>query len=153
MSTPTELELKCRPACPDDLDRIVAIEAGAFPDPYPNLMLRQLFDVHGSAWLVAETAGLVIGHALILENSKEALLFTLAVDSKYRRCGYGSALLQDALTDRKKAGIKRVWLTVRPDNEKAIRCFTDAGFKQSDYEEEYFGPNEPRFVYEYLIDQ
>ncbi|UGT61131.1 GNAT family N-acetyltransferase [Nocardia asteroides] len=153
MSTPTELELKCRPACSADLARIVAIEADAFPDPYPYLVLRQLFDVHSSTWLVVEAEGLVIGYALMLENDGEAMLFTFAVHSDYRGHGYGSALLRDALTDQEKAGSKRVWLTVRPDNEEAIRRFARAGFRPSGYEEEYFGPNEPRFVYEYLIDR
>ncbi|MEV0358439.1 GNAT family N-acetyltransferase [Nocardia sp. NPDC050697] len=148
MSTPTELELKCRPACSADLARIVAIEASAFPEPYTYLMLRQLFDVHGSKWLVAEAEGLVIGYALMLENDDAALLFTFAVDPRHRGHGFGSALLRDALSDRDK----RVWLTVRPDNGEAIRRFEKAGFRRSRYEEEYFGPNEPRYVYEYPID-
>ncbi|MFC8528144.1 GNAT family N-acetyltransferase [Nocardia sp. NPDC057227] len=116
-------------------------------------MLRQLFDVHGSSWLVAEAEGLVIGYALMLENHGEALLFTFAIDSDYRGHGYGSALLRDALTEQERAGIERVWLTVRPANEKATRRFACAGFRQSGYEKEYFGPNEPRFVYEYSIDR
>src|SRR6266568_8002929 len=62
-----------------DLHDIADIEAAVFPEPYLYLMLRQLFELHGSEWLVAELDGAVIGYALTLERRGRSVLFTFAV--------------------------------------------------------------------------
>ncbi|WP_459545719.1 N-acetyltransferase family protein [Nocardia sp. X0981] len=134
-----------------DLEDIAAVEAEVFAEPYLYLMLRQLFDLHGAEWLVAEVGGSVIGYALTLEKSGRALLFTFAVARKYQGAGYGRALLEHTLHLCRELGTETVYLTVRPDNHPASNLFKQAGFAFVEHDERYFGPGEPRDVYEFRL--
>lgn len=132
-----------------DLEDIAAIEAEVFAEPYLYLMLRQLFDLHGREWLVAEVGGTVIGYALTLEKNGRALLFTFAVAKRYQGAGYGRGLLNHTLHVCRDMGTRTVYLTVRPDNHPASSLFKQAGFDFCEHVETYFGEGEPRDVYEY----
>ncbi|MCM6774223.1 GNAT family N-acetyltransferase [Nocardia sp. CDC159] len=134
-----------------DLDDIAAIEDEVFGEPYRYLMLRQLFDLHGSDWLVAELGGAVIGYALTLEKGGRALLFTFAVAKQFQCRGYGRALLEHTLERSRAIGAEVEYLTVRPDNLPASNLFKQAGFVFVAHDERYFGPGEPRDLYEYRL--
>lgn len=140
-----------RRACFADLEDLAAIEADVFDEPYLYLMLRQLFELHGSEWLVAELGGAVIGYALTLEKSGRALLFTFAVAKQYQGCGYGRGLLDRALRACGELGTKVMYLTVRPDNHAASNLFKQAGFELVEQDNRYFGEGEPRDVLEYRL--
>ncbi|WP_024806110.1 GNAT family N-acetyltransferase [Nocardia sp. BMG51109] len=134
-----------------DLDDIAAIEAEVFAEPYRYLMLRQLFELHGPAWLVAEVDGAVIGYALILEKDRRALLFTFSVAKQCQGLGYGRGLLERALRACRQQGVEMMYLTVRPDNHPARNLFAQVGFDCVDHDDEYFGQDEPRDVFEYRL--
>lgn len=134
-----------------DLEDIAAVEAEVFAEPYLYLMLRQLFDLHGAEWLVAEVDGSVIGYALTLEKSGRALLFTFAVAKRYQGAGYGRALLEHTLRLCRELGTDTVYLTVRPDNHPASNLFKQAGFEFVGHDDRYFGAGEPRDVYEFRL--
>ncbi|MEU1983254.1 GNAT family N-acetyltransferase [Nocardia sp. NPDC019395] len=134
-----------------DLEDIAAVEAEVFAEPYLYLMLRQLFDLHGREWLVAEVDRAVIGYALTLEKDRRALLFTFAVAKRYQGAGYGRALLDQMLHMCRERGTHTVHLTVRPDNHPASGLFKQAGFDFREHDETYFGPGEPRDLYEYRL--
>ena len=134
-----------------DLEDIAAIESEVFGEPYLYLMLRQLYDLHGAEWLVAEVAGTVIGYALTLEKSGRALLFTFAVAKRYQGAGFGRALLNQTLHVCRELGADTVYLTVRPDNHPAGNLFKQAGFEFIEHDDRYFGPGEPRDLYEYRL--
>ncbi|MEU6561035.1 GNAT family N-acetyltransferase [Nocardia nova] len=130
-----------------DLTDIAAIEAEVFHEPYLYLMLRQLFELHGSAWLVAELEGAVIGYALVLEKDGKALLFTFAVARSRQGRTYGRALLEAALSRCRELGAREMSLTVRPDNLAASNLFKRVGFVFRAHDDRYFGPGEPRDVF------
>ena len=134
-----------------DLTDIAAIEAEVFHEPYLYLMLRQLFDLHGNAWLVAEIDGTVIGYALVLEKDGKALLFTFAVAQRWQGRNYGCALLEAALSRCRELDAQEMSLTVRPDNLSASNLFKRVGFIFRTHDELYFGPDEPRDVFVYPL--
>ncbi|WP_227980978.1 GNAT family N-acetyltransferase [Nocardia spumae] len=134
-----------------DLNDIAAIEAEVFAEPYLYLMLRQLFELHGTAWLVAEIDGAVIGYALVLEKDGKALLFTFAVARRWQGRDYGRALLEAALARCRDLGAREMSLTVRPDNLRAGNLFKRVGFVFRTHDDRYFGPGEPRDVYAYPL--
>ncbi|WP_327097766.1 GNAT family N-acetyltransferase [Nocardia vinacea] len=134
-----------------DIEDIAAIEAEVFAEPYLYLMLRQLYDLHGSDWLVAELDGRVIGYALTLHKAGRALLFTFAVVEQYQGKGYGRALLDHMLQQCRTDGADVVYLTVRPDNQPAAALFKQAGFEFVEHDDQYFGPGEPRGIFEYRL--
>ncbi|WP_280244692.1 GNAT family N-acetyltransferase [Nocardia abscessus] len=151
MNFATAPQPEYRQACFADIEDIASIEAEVFAEPYRYLMLRQLFDLHGSEWLVAELDGAVIGYALTLEKSGRALLFTFAVAKRYQGGGYGRALLKRTLQTCRTVGAEVMYLTVRPDNQLASNLFKRAGFEFVEHDHRYFGPGEPRDVFEYRL--
>ncbi len=132
-----------------DLNDIAALEAEVFHEPYLYLMLRQLYELHGSEWLVAELDGVVVGYTLILEKGGRALLFTFAMAEQLRHRGYGRALLLRALNRCASIGTEVMYLTVRPDNHVASNLFKEAGFVFVKHDDQYFGTGEPRDMLEY----
>jgi len=137
-----------RPARLADLHDIADIEAGVFPEPYLYLMLRQLFELHGSEWLVAELDGAVIGYALTLERGGRSVLFTFAVVERLRCRGYGRSLVDHVLHRCVSIGAE-VTVTVHPDNDPAWNLFKRAGFVFEAHDDRYFGPGEPRDILRY----
>ncbi|WP_216897746.1 GNAT family N-acetyltransferase [Nocardia alni] len=134
-----------------DLSDIAALEAEVFHEPYLYLMLRQLYDLHGSEWFVADLDGGVVGYALILEKHGRALLFTFAVAEELQHRGYGRALLDCALDRCASIGAELMYLTVRPDNYNASKLFKQAGFVFAEHDDQYFGLGEPRDVLRYPL--
>ncbi|ATL68941.1 hypothetical protein CRH09_24920 [Nocardia terpenica] len=135
----------------EDLPAIAAIEAEVFEEPYVYLMLRQLYDLYGSDWLVAELDGMPIGYALILEKAGRVLLFTFAVARSFQCRGYGGALLERTLDRCRLLRAEAIYLTVRPDNHPACNLFKRAGFVVIGHDDHYFGPADPRYVFEYRL--
>ncbi|MBY8861830.1 GNAT family N-acetyltransferase [Nocardia sp. CA2R105] len=131
-----------------DLDQIIAIEEAVFPEGPQYYMLRQLFDLHGSDWLVAELDDVVIGYALILSKDGRALLSTFAVVEHLQCRGYGRELLACAMERCRETKVGTMWLTVRPANLRAARMFKEAGFVPDRYVDDYFGPGAARDVME-----
>ena len=85
------------------------------------------------ALLIAEDRGRVVGWCRLFpkagcgEPSTEAEL-GIGLLAAYRGRGWGKALLQEALGWATGAGLRRVVLTTRTDNLRAIHLFTNHGF-------------------------
>lgn len=137
-----------RTATAADLRGIIAIEREQFGHlAYPYFVLRQLFELHGPDWTVAEHRNTVCGYVLTAISADRCAWFLgFAVAGYCRGRGYGRTLLVSALAHCRKLGVDRVFVTVRPDNHTAYRLYEDVGFVRSDHEAAYFGDDEPRDV-------
>lgn len=137
-----------------DLDDIAALEREHFGDLcYPYVTLRQLFDLHGPDWVVAEIGGRVRGYALVgVGTRRRGWVMGLAVAPNYRNRGLGRALLDRAVTSCRTAQADSVYLTVRPTDQRTVKLYKNAGFRWAGYEQRYFGANEPRDVLVHRID-
>jgi diamine N-acetyltransferase len=126
-------ELRLRPAREDDLDYVVAAEAD--PDNAPFLapspreehlgFLRDPRQRH----LIAEAAGRPVGFALLRLHPEDRAveLRRLAVTEKGR--GYGRAALRLAMAEAfEEHGAHRLWLDVKPHNERDRSLYRSAGF-------------------------
>ncbi|WP_162958297.1 GNAT family N-acetyltransferase [Nocardia yunnanensis] len=138
----------CRAASRSDLSAIHALEVAEYGDAsYPYFALRQLFELDGANWTVAEEAGEVCGYVLAsLRADRTAWLLAVAVAARCRSRGYGRALLETALAQCRRAHVVLVRLTVDPANATAYRLYKEAGFVLERHEPDYFGPHEPRDV-------
>jgi ribosomal protein S18 acetylase RimI-like enzyme len=88
---------------------------------------RQLATPHGS-FLVAETEGVLVGHAFAnAQNAPLLLLTRLYVLPAFQRRGIGAALIEAALA--RHPGCDRVRLEVKAGNEKALAFYRRAGFQ------------------------
>ncbi|MEU4342966.1 GNAT family N-acetyltransferase [Nocardia sp. NPDC023852] len=137
-----------RSALLDDLADIATLEQTEFADlAYPYFALRQLFDLHGTQWVVADLDGTVCGYAMVALGSPQcAWVIGLAVAPQCRGRGYGRALMDGALARCRVAQVDEVFLTVRPTDQSASNLYKNSGFVWAGHEERYFGAGEPRDV-------
>ena len=126
-------ELTLRPTRADDLDYVVAAEAdpdnAPFLAPSPRAEHRAFLDDPGQRHLIAEAGGRRVGFALLrLHPADRAVeLRRLAVTEKGR--GYGRATLRAvARAAFEEHGAHRLWLDVKPHNERARALYRSEGF-------------------------
>jgi diamine N-acetyltransferase len=133
MAGSSTAELRLRPTGEDDLDYVVAAEAD--PDNSPFLapspreehlgFLRDPRQRH----LIAEAGGRRVGFALLRLHPEDRAveLRRLAVTEKGR--GYGRAALRLAVERAfEEHDAHRLWLDVKPHNERARSLYRSAGF-------------------------
>jgi len=131
-----------------DVDGIVEIEQGAFPDPYPKGLLKSFLYMPG-AYIVATDGGTVIGYAIgIIRHRTTGHLVSVAVSTSHRRSGVGKALLEEALARLAVAGAKRFVLEVRESNAPAIGLYRKFGFVDMEKIEGYYADGESAIVME-----
>jgi putative acetyltransferase len=74
----------------------------------------------------------IIASATLHFNSMEALqhkgCLAITVHDDYQNIGIGTALLQYLIEIAKSRGLKKVWLTVNVDNERALNLYRKLGF-------------------------
>lgn len=71
-------------------------------------------------------AGFAVFHRVL----DEAELRNIAVDAALRGKGIGRALLAAGIHILEQLGVRRVFLEVRPSNQRALRFYAAAGFKR-----------------------
>jgi diamine N-acetyltransferase len=133
MAGSSTAELRLRPTREDDLDFVVAAEAD--PDNAPFLApsprgdhLRFMADPL-QRHLIAEADGRAVGFALLRlhPEGRAVELRRIAVTEKGR--GYGRATLALAIRAAfEEHGAHRLWLDVKPHNERARSLYRSAGF-------------------------
>ena len=73
------------------------------------------------------------------EDNSLAFMHSFYIKKGYRNRGYGSLLLEKSLEILKKHGIKKVELTVDPQNITAISLYKKFGFINSGFREDMYG--------------
>ncbi|MGV9833265.1 N-acetyltransferase family protein [Nocardia niigatensis] len=138
----------CRTASLSDLDAIRALEVVEFEHlAYPYFVLRQLFELHGTNWTVAEDDGELCGYVLTaIDGDRTAWFLGFAVAAECRGRGHGRTLLEAALAQCRQARAEQVFVTVKPGNRVAYHLYKEVGFVWADHEVAYFGADEPRDV-------
>jgi ribosomal-protein-alanine N-acetyltransferase len=131
-----------RPATPDDLDAIVLLEHDNLgPDAWSVGLLEEglagrVPTVH---YLVAETDGSVVGHAVTSLAGDIAELQRIAVTPAARRTGVASALLSASVAlAMLDGGADRMLLEVRADNTGALAFYAANGFVEVDRRPKYY---------------
>ncbi|UGT40579.1 GNAT family N-acetyltransferase [Nocardia yamanashiensis] len=131
-----------------DLSDIRSLEHAEFGDQaYPYFVLRQLYDVGGEHWFVAEIDSTTVGYAILAMGSDgDAWMLALTIATGYRRRGIGRTLVRAGIQHCQDRKIKRLLMTVAPGNVPAGRLYASLGFDRIAHEPAYFGPREPRDV-------
>lgn len=107
-----------------DLERIKFIDRAAFSEAeqYESGMYRRMLQ-SGLSVVALDDSGMIVGYAYVQINPYTHIR-SLAVDSDFRRLGYGKALMQ-AIIDRAD---NEVDLLVDEANEPAIKLYKGLGF-------------------------
>lgn len=118
-----------------DLDALLALEQRCFPgDRLSRRSFRHLLSRGHATLLVAErrATGQLLGYVLITlrERSRQARLYSLAVDPDARKLGLARQLLATAERAAREAGCVAMRLEVRADNLPAIQLYRSIGYQQ-----------------------
>ncbi len=112
----------------DDLDAIAALEEECFSDPWSRRMLADSFLLEGFRGVLLEEDGQIVAYGGVQTACDEAEIELIAVSEMYRRCGRGTAVMEDLLTIARERGAKRVFLEVRVSNASAQMLYLKCGF-------------------------
>jgi ribosomal-protein-alanine N-acetyltransferase len=77
------------------------------------------------------------GFAMVRSVLDETELLLLAVSPRFRRHGVGAALLRAVIADAQAAGVTRLHLEVRANND-AVRLYTRHGFTRTGVRSRYY---------------
>ena len=109
---------------PSDMDRILEIEAQAFPkSPYNRRIFTSLYRSNPSTFLVYEEEE-ILGY---LVYTPEGHIISIAVDPRHRRKGIGTQLVREVF---RNARGEFVWVEVRETNTGAQAFYEKLAFRK-----------------------
>ncbi|MFQ5841195.1 MAG: ribosomal protein S18-alanine N-acetyltransferase [Thermodesulfobacteriota bacterium] len=117
---------------PPDIDRILEIEAQAFPkSPYNQHIFTSLYRSNATTFLVYEEEE-ILGYLI---HTREGHIISIAVDPRHRRKGIGTQLVKDVF--RNSTG-EFVWVEVRETNVGAQVFYEKLGFRRKGVIAKYY---------------
>lgn len=130
-----------RAAGPEDVASVARLEADCLgPDAWSEGLVRE--GIRGGlptvSYLVAESDGVVVGHAVTSAAGDIAELQRIAVDPGHRRTGVASALLGGVVEAASRTEADRMLLEVREDNRGALAFYARSGFVEIDRRARYY---------------
>jgi ribosomal-protein-alanine N-acetyltransferase len=114
---------------PSDLKAVAAVERAAYEYPWSLGIFRDCL-LAGYYSLVLEVSDTVTGYGIMSIAAAEAHLLNLCVHPSSQRLGYGRVLLSALLAKAHDAEVDKVFLEVRPSNQRALQLYHSAGFEQ-----------------------
>lgn len=134
-------DVTLRPATPEDLDAIMAIEDATFPsDAWHRDTMRRELESRVNRYYVAEHDGEVIAYGGSRIVGCDADVQTIAVAADNRGQGLGRALMEQLMQAARDEGALQMFLEVRADNEPAAALYESLGFEQIDTRYGYYQP-------------
>lgn len=132
-----------------DVPALAALEAAAFPDPWPEDSIAREVEGPGTLVLVAAAgyAAPPVAYAAYRAVGGEAELLRLAVAPEARRLGHARALLAAGRDHLVGFGCTRCFLEVRADNGAAIALYESAGFHPVGRRPGYYGRGADAVLY------
>jgi ribosomal-protein-alanine N-acetyltransferase len=130
-----------RTAGPADVEAVARLEAECLgADAWSEGLVGE--GIRGAlptvTYLVAESEGEIVGHAVTSAAGDIAELQRIAVDERHRRSGVATALLSGVVAAASSTEADRLLLEVREDNRGAIAFYADRGFVEIDRRPRYY---------------
>jgi ribosomal-protein-alanine N-acetyltransferase len=113
----------------DDLSQVSDIERRSYDYPWSHGVFRDCL-LAGYCCIVLERADSIAGYSILSVAAGEAHILNLCVDPDFRRLGYGDRLLDEILARARAAGVREIFLEVRPSNATALALYRKKGFRQ-----------------------
>lgn len=133
------------------VNQLVKIEEKAFGEGALNYWGLIPMIYHGAVYAVFVDKT-PVGLAEYMRDMKEVdkvYLYSLAIKENYQKQGLASNLLDYSLKNLKEQGIKKVELTVSPENESALHLYQRKfSFSKKDYRKDEYGKGEDRLIME-----
>ncbi len=121
-----------------DLDRVLAIESGAYSHPWNRgHFIDSLAGGHDARVLILDDAG-IVGYSVCSEGVDEWHVLNLTVARGHWRQGLGSRLLLATIEAARSRAKSAVWLEVRAGNQPALALYRRHGFETSGIRRGYY---------------
>lgn len=120
-----------------DLDAVAALEATLQTFPWSRGNFADSLVAGYSVW-VLRLGGDLIGFSVLMSVIDEAHLLTIGVCKRYQGQGYGARLLRHAMECARLGGASKLFLEVRPSNERAVELYRHFGFRQVGLRKGYY---------------
>jgi ribosomal protein S18 acetylase RimI-like enzyme len=143
--------MRLRPALPDDLDALVALEQATFAtDRVPRRQWRHHLASPSARVLVAAERGSLLGAALLFfrRGSRVARLYSIAIAAAARGRGLGRRLLDAGERVAREQGATAIRLEVRQDNRGAIALYESHGYRRIGEKPGYYEDGASAWRYE-----
>ncbi len=112
-----------------DLDRVMEIEALAYPTPWSRRAFQsEITDNSYAHYFVVRHRGLIVGYVGMWVILEESHITNIAVHPDYRRRGIARFVLETMFQKAKELGSTKMTLEVRVSNAGAIRLYKSLGF-------------------------
>lgn len=120
-----------------DLDAVAALEASLQVFPWSRSNFTDSLAVGHSLW-VLRIGGDLVGFSVVMTVLDEAHLLNIGVCKRYQGQGYGARLLRHALENARLNHASKLFLEVRPSNERAVELYRHFGFRQIGLRKGYY---------------
>lgn len=126
-----------------DIDAVAALEATLQDFPWSRGNFADSLSAGYSVW-VLRLGGDLIGFSVVMSVLDEAHLLNIGVCQRYQGQGYGARMLRHAMECARIHGAAKLFLEVRPSNDKAVRLYRHFGFNQIGLRKAYYPAVEGR---------
>jgi ribosomal-protein-alanine N-acetyltransferase len=120
-----------------DLDAVAALEATLQVFPWSRGNFADSLAVGHSAW-VLRLGGDLIGFSVVMSVIDEGHLLNIGICQHYQGRGYGARMLRHAMENARENGASKLFLEVRPSNERAVALYRHFGFRQIGLRKGYY---------------
>ncbi|MBV9866855.1 MAG: ribosomal protein S18-alanine N-acetyltransferase [Abitibacteriaceae bacterium] len=129
-----------------DLGALIVIERASFHDPWAPSSIESSLENERIFVLVATIENMVCGYGVAWTVGDDGEVTHIAVAPEARQQGVGSTLLQEMISECRQRGAEKVFLEVRPSNERARRLYERLGFQKVGLRRQYYRDGEDAIV-------
>lgn len=129
MNAALQLPVEIFPMNQRDLDAVAELEGSVQPFPWSRGNFADSLAAGHAVW-VCRIGGDLVGFSVVMIVVDEAHLLNVAVSKRYQGKGYGARLLQHAMEEARLHGAAKLFLEVRPSNQRAIELYRLFGFRE-----------------------
>ena len=120
-----------------DLASVTALEATLQDFPWTRGNFADSLTAGYSVW-VCRLGGELVGFSVVMSVIDEAHLLNIGVGAHFQGQGYGARLLRNAMEAARLGGAGKLFLEVRPSNERAVELYRHFGFRQIGLRKGYY---------------
>lgn len=130
----------------DDIDKVYALEAELFPNPWPRSFFEHDLAVKNTLAFIVEYKERVVGYSLASCSNSAFHITNIAVNKECQREGIGTELMNRLEKIALDRGCTYAYLEVRTDNKAAIKMYQRLGYSIVRKQELYYINGDDAYV-------
>jgi len=119
-----------RPMRIEDLSMVVAIEQCAYEFPWNEGIFRDCLRAGYECWVLFSNTNELLGYGILSIAASEAHVLNVCIALEFQGEGYGKQLMKRLIDVARWHQAQRIFLEVRPSNDRAIGLYHDLGFNE-----------------------